>query len=147
MLEILARAPSADDLPEYLPLASALVETKIKALREGRVPLEDLLITQKLSRELENYRTPSPAARAAMQLTKAGKHLSAGQRVRFLFTRGEPGVYAWDVSELFDTRMLDVQRYQELTRRASRTILNLLENNARCMDKFMTGKCVTNVLT
>jgi DNA polymerase-2 len=126
MLEILARAPSADDLPEYFPLASALVENKIRALREGRVPLEDLLITQKLSRELENYRTPSPAARAAMQLVKAGKHLSAGQRVRFLFTRGEPGVYAWDMSDSFDRRMLDIQRYQRLLLGAKDTIMDSL---------------------
>ncbi len=66
MLEILARAPSLDELPEYIPLASALVEKKIKELRAGQIPLENLLITQRLSRDLEKYRVPSPAARAAI---------------------------------------------------------------------------------
>lgn len=139
MLEILARAPSADDLPEYIPLASALVEKKIRDLREGRIPLEDLLITQKLSRELDSYRSPSPAARAALQLADAGKHISAGQRVRFLFTRGKPGVYAWDMSESFDHRTLDIPRYKELIQRAANTIFESVkkDSNGLCMDKDM----------
>jgi DNA polymerase-2 len=126
MLEILARAPSADDLPEYIPLALALVEKKIKMLREGRIPLDDMLITQKLSRELENYRTPSPAARAAIQLVQASRHISAGQRVRFLFTHGKPGVYAWDVGNLPKLEGLDYPRYLELLERAVSTILQPL---------------------
>ena len=127
MLEILARAPIVDDLPEYIPIAAALVEKNIRALRDGQIPLEDLLITQKLSRELENYKVPSPAARAAAQLVKAGKHISAGQRVRFLFTRGNPGVYAWDIPDSFDKRTLDVCKYHELIVRAKNTILNPFE--------------------
>lgn len=124
MLETLARAPCADDLPKYIPRASALVEKKIKDLREGRVPLEDLLITQKLSRELESYRSPSPAARAAFQLVDAGKHISAGQSIRFLYTRGKPGVYAWDMSKSFDNRTINIHRYKELIIRAANTILD-----------------------
>jgi DNA polymerase-2 len=123
MLEILARAPSVDELPEYIPLALALVEKKINELRAGRVPLEDLLIAQKLNRDLEKYRVPSPAARAAMQLVKAGKHVSAGQRMRFLLTRGEPGVYAWDLGSLPNVASLDGERYLTLLLRAANTIL------------------------
>lgn len=145
MLEILARAPSADDLPEYIPLALALVNKRIRELREGRIPLADLLITQKLSRELDSYRSPSPAARAALQLVDAGKHISAGQRVRFLFTRGKPGVYAWDMSKPFDNRTLDIQRYKVLINRATDTILESVkkDSNGRCMDKDMTDKVLT----
>jgi DNA polymerase elongation subunit (family B) len=126
MLEVLARAPSADDLPEYIPLALALVEKKIKSLREGRIPLDDLLITQKLGRELENYRAPSPAARAAMQLVQAGKQVGAGQRVRFLFARGEPGVYAWDTGNPPSCKEIDFLIYLNLVGRAANTILRPL---------------------
>ena len=123
MLEILARAPSVDELPEYIPLALALVEKKINELRAGRVPLEDLLITQRLSRDLAKYRTPSPAARAATQLMKAGKHVSAGQRVRFLLTQGEPGVYTWDLGILPNLKSLDYEKYRTLLVRAANTIM------------------------
>jgi len=126
MLKILARAPSVDDLPEYIPLASALVEKKIRDLREGQIPLEDLLITQRLSRELKSYRSPSPAARAVLQLVDAGKHISAGQSIRFLYTRGKPGVYAWGADKDFDKRRIDISGYQKLVKRASATILDAL---------------------
>ena len=39
--------------------------------------------TAELGRDLENYRTPFPSHHAAMQLVKVGKHVSAGQRVKF----------------------------------------------------------------
>lgn len=126
ILEILARAPTADQLPEYLPMAQALVKQRLTALREGEVALEDLLISQKLSRELGKYRTPSPAARAASQLARVGKNVSPGQRVRFLLTRGEPGVRAWDLPINPAPRTLDVKRYQELILRACKTVLEPL---------------------
>lgn len=126
MLEILARAPTADELHEYIPISSAVVERTIKDLRENLIPVEDLLITKKLSRDLENYRTPSQAARAAMQLVKAGRHISAGQRVKFLLTRGGSGVSAWGLNETFDKRKLDIHKYKKLTIRAGKTILDSL---------------------
>jgi hypothetical protein len=43
--------------------------------------------------------------------------------VRFLYTRGKPGVRAWDVPEPPDTRSLDVKRYQTLLTRAVETVL------------------------
>jgi DNA polymerase elongation subunit (family B) len=126
MLEILARAPTADELHEYIPISSAVVERTIKDLRENLIPVEDLLITKKLSRDLENYRTPSQAARAAMQLVQAGRHISAGQRVKFLLTRGGSGVSAWGLNETFDKRKLDIHKYKKLTIRAGKTILDSL---------------------
>jgi DNA polymerase-2 len=123
ILEILAHAPDANQLQDCLPAVTTLVKKKIASLRAGRVPLEDLLIGQRLSRELEKYRTPSPAARAARQLVRVGKQISPGQRVRFLLTRGRLDVYAWDLPDPPDPRMVDVPRYHELLLRAVQTIL------------------------
>jgi DNA polymerase-2 len=123
LLSILAQAPDADRLPERLPLARALLDRRLNDLRTGRVPLEKLLLAQKLSRELDDYRSPSPAARAAQQLAKTGRTLRPGQRVRFLLTRGEPGIHAWDLPEPPDPRTLDVPRYRTLTMRAAETVL------------------------
>jgi DNA polymerase elongation subunit (family B) len=92
-------------------------------LRAGRIPLEDLLVSQTLSRELTEYRTPSPAARAAAQLAAVGKTIRPGQRVRFLHTLGEPGVHAWDLPQPPDLRSIDQGRYRELLLRAAATIL------------------------
>ena len=88
------------------------------------MPLEELLVTQRLSRALDRYTSPSPAARAALQLRQVtGREMRPGQKVRFLFTRGEPGVHAWDLPEPPDPRQIDRERYRELALRAAREVL------------------------
>lgn len=123
ILQRLSRAPDASQLPDQLPGILNLLRQQIDRLRAGQVPLETLLVGQGLSRALAEYRSPSPAARAAAQLEAAGKSLRPGQRVRFLYTRGQPGVRAWDPSEAPDPASLDTVRYCRLLIRAAGAIL------------------------
>lgn len=123
ILQRLSRAPDASQLPDQLPGILNLLRQQIDRLRAGQVPLETLLVGQGLSRALAEYRSPSPAARAAAQLEAAGKSLRPGQRVRFLYTRGQPGVRAWDLSEAPDPASLDTVRYCRLLIRAAGAIL------------------------
>ena len=88
----------------------------------GRVPPEKLIIHQTLSRELEAYRSPSPTTLAARQLAEHDKNLRPGQVVRFVYTLGKPGVWAWDVPGELDGRIIDVARYSTLLERAAETI-------------------------
>ncbi len=46
--------------------------------------------------------------------------------MRFIFTRGEPGVYAWDLPEPLNPAAVDVERYTRLTLRAAHAILQPL---------------------
>ena len=123
LLEILARAPDVDGLPAVIPQARAYAKRQFQALRLGRVPVEQLLVTQKLSRELGEYSSPSPAARAVRQMQAAGKTVRPGQRVRFLYTLGKPGVRAWDVPDQPDLRSIDLPRYRSLLERAVDTVM------------------------
>lgn len=123
ILEILAQAEDADGLKETLPLAQAYVRRQLSALRNGRVPLEKLLVAQKLSRELGEYSTPSPVARAVRQLQQAGRDARPGQKVRFLYILGDPGVHAWDLPQRPDPHRLDLARYRTLFQRAVDTVL------------------------
>jgi len=120
LLELLARAEEPE---EALPEAVAFLNERLKALRNGEVKLTDLLVRQRLGRKLEAYRTPSPAARAVMQLNTAGKTLRPGQRVPFLYTLGKPGVFAWDLPQKPNPRAVDVARYQRLLLRAAGIVL------------------------
>jgi DNA polymerase-2 len=129
IMEILAKAEDADHLKEVYPQAQAFVRKVMEVLRAGRVPLEKLLVSQKLSRELGEYSSPSPAARAVRQLEAVGKVVRPGQRVRFLYTRGKPGVSAWDVLKQPDSRIVDLQRYQILLKRAVETVLGTIEQS------------------
>jgi hypothetical protein len=61
-----------------------------------------------------------------MQLQQVGKMVKQGQRVRFLYTVGYPGVYAWDLPGSPNPAALDIQHYQVLLFRAARTLLEPL---------------------
>jgi DNA polymerase-2 len=129
LMEILAQAPDADHLGEVLPMAKEYARKQLKALLAHQLPLDKLLVAQKLSRELGEYSSPSPAARAVRQLQAAGKTVRPGQRVRFLFTLGSPGVQTWDVPEKPDIRCVDVKRYRVLFERAVETVLKPIEQS------------------
>ncbi len=65
---------------------------------------------------------------------RVNKHIRPGQRVRFLFTYDEPGVWAWDMSHETEP-YVDIARYTELLIRAAATILQPLgweETAVRC---------------
>jgi DNA polymerase-2 len=120
LLELLANAPNPE---KALPEAVAFLQERLQSLRSGQVPLPDLLVRQRLGRKLEAYRTPSPAARAVMQLKAVGKEMQPGQRVPFIYTLGKPGVFAWDRPQNPNPRAVDVARYQSLLLRAAGIVL------------------------
>ena len=96
------------------------------------MPVEQLLVAQKLSKELNEYSAPSPAARAVRQMQAAGRAVRPGQRVRFLFTLGKPGVCAWDVPGAYpDPHTIDLTRYRTLFERAIRTVLDPIEQSVK----------------
>lgn len=122
VLDILAQANSPEELAAHVPTTLARVERAKRDLKAGRVPLEELIVRQKLSRVLDGYKSPSPAALAARQLQSIGREIAPGQSIEFLFTRD--GVYAWELGETLDVRRVDVQRYCALLDRAIRTVLD-----------------------
>jgi DNA polymerase-2 len=126
LIQLLAGAADASALPACFLAACALLRRRRRELHAGRVPLEKLIVRQILSRSLEKYRTPSPAARAARQLSLLGRELRPGQSVRLLYIRGEPGVVAWDLLPPPDPKTLDLVQYDKLFFRAAHTILEPL---------------------
>jgi DNA polymerase II len=123
MLELLVQEQAAGTSRASLARPLALLRGRLAELRSGKVPVEALLVAQKLSRELDEYRARSPVARAVEQLQSAGKSLRPGQSVRFVYTRGKPGVRAWDLPDPPDPATIDIQRYTTLLLRAVHTVL------------------------
>ncbi len=140
ILLCLAQAEHASELEQYLPQVYSLLRRQLAALRNGKAPLQHLLVSQKLSRTLPEYRSPSPAARALQQLQSVQKTLKPGQCVRFIYTRGDPGVHAWDLPEPPDPDCVDVQRYTTLLIRAASTVLQPLGiSEAALRDRLLAG--------
>jgi DNA polymerase II len=123
ILECLAEAPDAEQLQERLNAALNILRRQLQMLREDKIELSKLLTAQKLSRDLEAYTNPSPAARAARQLKAVGKTIRPGQRIQFLYMRGQPDVYAWDLPNPPDPNRINRKYYQELLLRSAETVL------------------------
>ena len=46
-----------------------------------------------------------------------------GQRIRFLYTQGEPDVFAWDLGKPFNPALLNKSRYVGLLAKAGASVL------------------------
>ena len=123
-LEILAQADSPQEFEDYVPDVVRFVEHAKMVLRSGQVPLHELIIRQRLSRAIEAYRAPSPAARAAQQLQAYGRQFAPGQSLEFLFARNKTGVHAWELEEALDSSKVDTKRYCRLLDQAIQTVLD-----------------------
>jgi DNA polymerase elongation subunit (family B) len=123
ILEILAKAPNVKGLKDRLPEAQQLVEDKQTKLKSRRIPPEQLIVHQTVSRELNEFRSSSPTAIALKQLDLFGKTLRPGQPVRFIYTSGIPRAIAWDLPATFNPDRVNIPRYSKLLERAVNTVL------------------------
>jgi DNA polymerase-2 len=126
ILNILAREPDPTRLVNLFPEILETIQERLTALKARQVPLMELVVTQTLSRELNEYSYFSHAATAAKQLEVMGKTLKMGQRIRYLHIAAGPGARAWELSDELDPRIVDVPRYRELVLRAVHEVLQPL---------------------
>ncbi|MFK7804399.1 MAG: DNA polymerase domain-containing protein [Anaerolineae bacterium] len=125
IINIMAGVPFGERLEPCMPQALAAFRGYIDKLRNGQANVESLVITQVLTREVGEYKVNTRVARAAHQLEAAGKLLSKGMRIRYLLSRGEPGVLAWDAPAEITLKMLDVPLYLERLISAGHTVFQM----------------------
>ncbi len=78
-LEILARAQDVDEIPALLPELRNFLNRRLHEILSLSLPVEQYLITLKLSRNLEEYKSERvPTAAALAQLQAVGKILAPG---------------------------------------------------------------------
>ena len=126
VLKILAKETDPSKLLDLVPEVLEMGRQGLSLLKKREVPLEDLVVTNKLSREPEKYSVLSPAAIVAKHLAVHGKTLKRGQQARFIYVAPAPGVFAWDSPIELDPRAIDVSRYKELILRAVYEVLQPL---------------------
>ena len=131
ILEMLAKVPDAKKLENQLPEIRKLIQRKQTDLRSMRIPLEEFIIHQTVSRKLDEFRSSSPASAALEQLESTGKSLRPGQSVRLIYTRGVPRARAWDLPFAFDPRTVNIPRYHDLFDKAVDTVMEPLVGSDR----------------
>ena len=73
ILQILANEKDPTQLYKLLPDVLSMLRERLFKLSNRKIPLNELIVTQTLSRELDQYRVPSPAARAACNYKRQGR--------------------------------------------------------------------------
>ncbi len=140
VLGILAKESDPTRLTDLLPEVFTVVREQLTALKQGEVPLEELVVTLTLSREPEKYSVLSPSVIVAKQLQAQGKVVKRGQRIRFIYIAPAPGVWAWDSPKRPNPKAVDRVKYRELLIRAVREILQPLGVTEAILKNWLIGK-------
>lgn len=122
-IKIMAREDDFSKLPRLIPELVDTFKSHYQKILRGQVALEQLVVSQTLSRNLEDIRALSPAARAALQLAAQGKTPSAGQTVDFVRTKNAPFALPWNLVNEGQAVEIDTQWYGEQLLRAADEIL------------------------
>jgi DNA polymerase-2 len=137
MISILAEGRDAAQFRALVPEAIACAQGHLQRLRAGEVPLKDLLVSHRMSRQLEDYVVRTVAVRAATQLAQAGVELSPGQSVHFLYTPGPEKARAW---ELIDEPIpYDREAYTELFLRSVENLLAPIGVGREMLELWLLG--------
>lgn len=114
VLGIMAEGDSISEVKSLMPKVRQTFERFAAGIRNGRVPIEDLVFTKQLSKDAGQYHDRNTIENNSIsQLFKEGKVLKAGQTLRYVITdykrrRTVP-------VEFIDGRTsVDVERYVEL---------------------------------
>jgi len=139
LLDILAQS---EDPADKIPEAQAYLRKQLERLKQGKVPLQELVVSQTLSRDPTVYRVKSPTARAALQFVQMGRDVRPGMRMRFIYVRGDERVKAWGMPG--DT-YVDVEQYILLLKRAANEVLDIVHGENRLeplpMDQALRSLC------
>jgi DNA polymerase-2 len=89
MLDILTKARDSSEFRLLIPSALKVLEKFVGSLRDGSVPLEDLVIVRNLSKNPDEYTHQVPHAIAARHLIAQGGSVHAGQQVSYILTHDQ----------------------------------------------------------
>jgi len=127
IINLFLSEPDGNKLAALLPEAVDLMRRKIDDLLQGRVPPSDLIITRRLSRDLDQFKGISDAASAGKQMQADQRSVQAGQRIEYIRILGTgSGVQAVDYVHWPEDRRIDKGHYCELLMRAVYQLLSPL---------------------
>jgi DNA polymerase elongation subunit (family B) len=86
MLTILAKANNSSEFMTLIPEALATVKSYVQLVRDGNIPVEELVIEKRLSKNPNEYRNMIPQAIAALHLAAEGRKVHAGQTTSYILT-------------------------------------------------------------
>jgi DNA polymerase-2 len=123
MIALLGQARTKAELSDYIQEAFCFYYSSLRKLEENQVPVDQLVINGKVSYALEAYKASTASVRAARQMEAAGIPIKPGMRIRFIYRKGEPDVFAWDLGKPIDPFEVNKPKYIELLAKAGSAVL------------------------
>ncbi|MGH2583168.1 MAG: DNA polymerase domain-containing protein [Anaerolineales bacterium] len=123
-IRLMAEEKELAKLRTWIPKLVHLFKYHYQQIVNGLAPLEKLVLSQSLSRDLGDFKVISPAGVAARQMADDGKQIGAGQNVDFVRTRHLPFSLSWHLMDESKKNELDVAWYGEQFVRAADEILS-----------------------
>ena len=116
ILSVLEKASNSEEFRKLIPEALEVIQGYVSKLRNGSVPIEDLVITRSVSKNPQEYTHRIPQGIAAKQLISAGGSVQAGQQVRYVFALDESkkSGQALPADLIDDKTTYDAERYVQL---------------------------------
>ena len=141
ILELLGRGNSVEDVKSVLPEALILLKSYVEIIRDGRAPLSDLVITNQLSKNYNEYKNNISQASAVKQLADEGLELMAGQSISYVITKfisRVPGEKVRPVELLDSSVSYDKDRYIKLLVRGASEILQSFGLDEQLLFDYVT---------
>jgi len=86
MMALFAHAKNASEFMQLIPEALGIVKSYANLIRDGVVPIDELTIEKRLSKNINEYRNMVPQAIAAEHLMREGREVHAGQGLNYIIT-------------------------------------------------------------
>ena len=123
MIALLGQARTRAELSDCIQKAFCFYYSALEKLEKNQVPVDQLVINGKVSYALEAYKASTASVRAARQMEAAGMPIKPGMRIRFVYRKGEPDVFAWDLGKPIDPSEVNKPKYVELLAKAGSAVL------------------------
>jgi DNA polymerase elongation subunit (family B) len=140
IFQLLTDTKNTVELRNAIPEVLKKIRSYVTEIKMGRVPLEDLAIVNRLSKNYNEYTGNTAQAAAARQLAEEGMELMAGQSVTYVVTKFSSRIPTEKVRpvELLDPSVTyDKKRYVELLLRGMSTILEPIGLDEETLTKLI----------
>jgi DNA polymerase elongation subunit (family B) len=142
MIKNLSSTDNAQSFVEKIPDALKVVKRYRKKLLNDEIPVWDLIVTKRLSKDLADYTQKVSQMIAGEQLKKEGFEVSAGKSVKFLFTSAKNKRYRRRVKakELIeDGTNPDIRKYLLLLYSSASNILSPFGYSLESVHNYVKG--------
>jgi DNA polymerase-2 len=127
MIEVMARHSNSEEVRENVDKVAKVLQKYIRMLEERKVPIEELIINRRLSKNGSDYKKDILQAIVCRHLARYGKEVNAGEMISYVITdfyNKNPDKRVVPADLIYGDQCYDVRKYSEMLLESANTILN-----------------------